>query len=310
MSGPATAVDTEPLTGLAPPAEHVLEISESRRSVVGSFSVRRALPRRERRTVGAWCFADHMGPTAIDQVHGLDVAPHPHIGLQTLTWLLEGEAVHRDSLGTEQVIAPGELNLMTAGHGVAHSEEGTGRYRGQLHGIQLWVAQPSSTRDGPAAFEHHSDLPVRALGSAEVTVLVGELDSARSCVRRDTDHMGADISLRPGTAVLPLRADYEHALVVLTGSTRVDDQIVEPSHLAYLGLGRQELSIAAREPTRAILIGGVPFGESVVMWWNYVARSRDEIVHAHREWRAASERFGTVDSQLPRIEVGTPPWAR
>lgn len=310
MSGPATELEAAPFAGLSPPVAHALEITESRRSAVGSFGVRRALPRRDRRTVGAWCFLDHMGPSPVDEVRGLDVAPHPHIGLQTVTWLLEGEAVHRDSLGNEQVIVPGELNLMTAGHGVSHSEEGTGRYRGQLHGVQLWVAQPSTSRDGPPDFEHHGDLPVGHFGAAEITVLIGALDTAISPARRDTDHMGVDISLHPGTSVLPLRADDEHALVVLEGSVRVDERVVEPGHLAYLGTGREELRLTARERARAVLIGGPPFEEPVLMWWNYVAREREEIVRAHRDWLASSGRFGHVDSALDRIEVGTPPWAR
>ena len=156
VSGPVTAADTAPVAEHShPPAGNRVEITESRESRVGALRVRRALPQRARRMVGAWCFVDHMGPAAIDETHGLDVAPHPHIGLQTVTWLVVGEAVHRDSLGTEQVLMPGQLNLMTAGLGVSHSEEGTGRYRGELQGLQLWVAQPSATRHGTPAFEHH-----------------------------------------------------------------------------------------------------------------------------------------------------------
>ena len=146
----------------------------------GSVPVRRALPRKERRTVGAWCFVDHMGPTTVTADRGMDIAPHPHIGLQTVTWLLSGEAVHRDSLGSEQIIRPGQLNLMTAGRGVSHSEEATGRYSGELHGAQLWIAQPRATRDGDAAFEHHADLPKVDLGGAVATVLVGKLIGSES----------------------------------------------------------------------------------------------------------------------------------
>ena len=251
-----------------------------------------------------------MGPAAIDETHGLDVAPHPHIGLQTVTWLLEVEAVHRDSLGTEQVIAPGQLNLMTAGRGVSHSEEGTGRYRGHLQGVQLWIAQASTTRDGAAAFEHHDSLPRVELDHAVATVLVGELDSAASPARRDTDHAGIDLDLRPGATALPLRPDYEHALVLVTGVVEVDGAVVEPGHLLYLGMGRDELAITTAVPTRAVLIGGVPFDEPVLMWWNFVARTRDEIARAHADWTAADDRFGTVASSLPRIEVGPPPWSR
>jgi redox-sensitive bicupin YhaK (pirin superfamily) len=145
--------------GPTPAEEYVIDVTTSRPGRVGAIPVRRALPRRGRRLVGAWCFVDHIGPASISPPGGLDIAPHPHAGLQTLTWLLEGEALHRDSLGTQQAIRPGELNLMTAGHGVAHSEEGTRSYRGDVHGVQLWIAQPTITRDGPPAFEHHGALP-------------------------------------------------------------------------------------------------------------------------------------------------------
>jgi len=250
-----------------------------------------------------------MGPATVDE-RGLGVAPHPHIGLQTVTWLLTGEALHRDSLGTEQVIAPGQLNLMTAGHGVAHSEEGTGRSRGEIHGVQLWVAQPSATRDGPPAFEHHADCPQVELDRARATILVGELAGAESLARRDTDHAGVDLEVRPGTTVLPLRHSYEHALVVLIGALLVDDAVIVPGHLAYLGLGRDEITLTADTPTRALLIGGIPMDEPVLIWWNFVARSRDEIIDAHTDWAARADRFGVVASMLPRVEVDPPPWTR
>ena len=250
-----------------------------------------------------------MGPATVDE-RGLGVAPHPHIGLQTVTWLVAGEALHRDSLGTEQVVAPGQLNLMTAGHGVSHSEEGTGRAHDEIHGVQLWVAQPSSTRHGPAAFEHHAELPVIELVAATATVLVGQLDGAVSPARRDTDHYGIDLDLRTGRSVMPLRAEYEHALVVLAGAVEVDGGLVAPGQLCYLVAGRDEIALTVSSFARAILVGGVPFEESIVMWWNYVARTRDEIIDAHDDWSAAAERFGRVASPLPRVDVAPPPWRR
>ena len=308
MSGPVTGADAPTETATAEVRTRALEITESRVSQVGSFQVRRALPRRARRTVGPWCFIDHMGPTTVDE-RGLGVAPHPHIGLQTVTWLLAGEALHRDSLGSEQVISPGQLNLMTAGHGVSHSEEGTGRSNDRIHGVQLWVAQPASTRSGMAAFEHHAELPVAELETGAATVLVGEVAGVSSPARRDTDHCGADLDLRAGTAVLPLRPDYEYALVVFTGAVEIEGARVEPGQVAYLGPGRGELTLTAPGRARALIVGGVPFAEPVVMWWNYVARTRAEIIAAHDDWTQESERFGRVASRLPRIEVGPPPWA-
>jgi redox-sensitive bicupin YhaK (pirin superfamily) len=310
VSGPVSSADTAPDVETATAPAGVVEITESRSSRVGNFTVRRALPRRARRTVGAWCFVDHMGPARIDEHEGLGVAPHPHIGLQTVTWLVDGEALHRDSLGTEQVVAPGQLNLMTAGHGVAHSEEGTGRYRGALEGVQLWVAQPSATRDGAAAFEHHAELPAVEMPHAVATAFVGEFAGVASPARRDTDHAGVDLDLRPGPTDLPVRPDYEHAIVVLSGTLRIDGAVVQPGHLAYVGAGRDELRLVADERTRALLVGGVPFPEPVLMWWNFVARSRAEIVAAHAAWKAGEERFGRVDSSLPRMTIDPPPWPR
>src|SRR3954447_8434816 len=158
MSGPLDAVDstTTPTTTAAQGPS--VEVTDGREAVVGTTTVRRVLPRRTRRTVGAWCFADHMGPEQVTETAGLDIGPHPHMGLHTVTWLIDGAVLHRDSLGSEQVIRPGQLNLMSAGHEVAHAEEAVDTYRGTMQGVQLWVAQPASTRDGAAAFEHHAEL--------------------------------------------------------------------------------------------------------------------------------------------------------
>jgi redox-sensitive bicupin YhaK (pirin superfamily) len=274
------------------------------------MTVRRVLPRRLRRTVGAWCFADHMGPHLVTEQHGVDIGPHPHIGLHTVTWLLDGEILHRDSLGSEQVIRPGQLNLMTAGHGVAHSEEATGSYRGRLHGMQLWVAQPESTRHDPPAFEHHAELPRVSVGSGDGTVIVGSFGDVTSPARADTPIVGVDGSLSPGASTWPLRADFEHAVVVTSGSVAVDGEIVVPGQLAYLGQGRDELTLLATDPSRVLLLGGTPFEEPVLMWWNYVARTRDEISAAAAQWNAADERFGVVASPLPRIDSPLPIWRR
>jgi redox-sensitive bicupin YhaK (pirin superfamily) len=296
-------------TARAEPSAPALEISESRIAHVGTLEVRRALPRRTRRTVGAWCFLDHAGPLQISSPSDVGIGPHPHIGLQTVTWLLAGELLHRDSLGSEQVIRPGQLNLMTAGRGVVHAEEGTGD-ASSFHAVQLWVAQPSATRDGASGFEHHAELPRDDFGAATTTVLVGSLAGLTSTARRDTDHMGADLDVR-GAATLPLRSDYEHALVVTAGAVTVDGgEAIEPGHLAYLGRGRDELNLSSPSSggARALLLGGVPFEEPILMWWNYVARTREEISAAHRDWTARADRFGAVQSSLASVDVAPPPW--
>jgi redox-sensitive bicupin YhaK (pirin superfamily) len=311
MSGPVGTIDAPPTEGQASPVKLAcVEITPSREASVGSMPVRRALPRRERRTVGAWCFADHMGPELVTETQGLDIGPHPHTGLQTVTWLVAGEVLHRDSLGTEQVIRAGQLNLMTAGNGVTHSEEATGRYRGQLHGVQLWVAQPEATRHGPAAFEHHAELPQVELGGTVATVLVGSLAGTTSPARRDTALVGVDAALKPGTAAWPLEPSFEHALVVLDGKVLVGEQVVAPGELAYLGRGREELVLTAADPARMLLLGGEPFPEPVLMWWNFVARSREELEAAYRQWESGDPRFGRLRSPLARIPAPAPFWTR
>ena len=308
MSGPVSIEDSAPDPEAGHPEACELELIEGRRATVGAFEVNRVLPRRPRRTVGSWCFADHMGPGSVSSDRGLDVGPHPHIGLQTVTWLLEGEILHRDSLGSEQVIRPGQLNLMTAGHGVSHSEETRPVYEGALHGMQLWVAQPSATRHGPAAFEHRAELPAIDLPTGTATVLVGELAGVSSSARRDTDHTGVDLDLRTGTTTLPLVPAHEYALAVLEGSLELGGHHLTPGRLAYLGTGHDELDVRATGAVRALLIGGEPFREELLMWWNYVARSRDEVTEAHRSWTADDGRFGAVASALDRIVTDDPPW--
>lgn len=308
MSGPVTTEDVapEPDVGHAEACE--VELTESHVAQVGDLQVRRALPRRQRRTVGSWCFADHMGPAQVRAGEGIDIGPHPHIGLQTVTWLTDGEILHRDSLGSEQLIRPGQLNLMTAGAGVSHSEEGTA-YSGPLQGVQFWVVQPEETRHGPAAFEHQPSLPEVELDNAVATVFIGEMDGVASPARRDTDHCGFDLALRPGTTVVPLREDHEYALVVVEGEVQAGGAVVTPGHLAYFGTGREEGPLMVREPARAMLVGGVPFPDRIIMWWNYVGRTRAEVEVAHRDWTDGSDRFGAVASPLARIDTGPPPWS-
>jgi redox-sensitive bicupin YhaK (pirin superfamily) len=270
--------------------------------------VRRALPWHGRRTVGAWCFVDHFGPVPADQADAMQIGPHPHIGLQTVTWLLEGEVVHTDSLGSEQPIRPGQLNLMTAGRGIAHGEAGDGRARGS-HGAQLWVALPDEARLGAPAFEHHAELPSVAVDGAVATVLLGELAGARSPARADTPIVGADVVVERGRAVLPLEAMWEHALVVLEGEVRVGAEVLAPGILAYQGTGTEELVVETTERARVLVLGGEPFPWKPVIWWNFVGRDRDEVAQARADWMAGDgDRFGPVASALPRVPAPEVPW--
>lgn len=253
--------------------------------------VRRTLPHRSLRTVGAWCFVDHYGPVPLAD-EGMDVPPHPHVGLQTVTWLLEGEVLHQDSLGSEQVIAPGQLNLMTAGRGIAHAETSVPRPGGRLHGVQLWVALPDASRHQPAHFEHHADLPRWSGPGVYATVLMGGLEGVHSPAATYSPLLGAELSLR-GPAVLPLDPGFEHALLALDQTVDVDGVPVHPGDLAHLGRGRRSLRLHADRPGRALLLGGEPFGENLLMWWNFVGRTHEEVAQAREDW-SAGRRFGPV----------------
>jgi quercetin 2,3-dioxygenase len=283
-----------------------VEAREGRTTNVGGLDVVRVLPTKGRRTVGAWCFVDLMGPADAQDPDPMEVGPHPHIGLSTVTWLLEGEAQHTDSLGTEQMIRPGQLNLMTAGHGIAHAELATAP---PFRGVQMWVAQPEETRHGASAFAHHGELPELELDRGRAMVFMGSLEGASSPARADTPLLGADLSLRRGRTRLPMTATFEHAVVALDGRVKVGPEVIEPGWLALVPTGVEELPIEAEhDETRLLVLGGEPLGERVQMWWNFVARDRDEITAAWREWDERTDRFGSVPSTLERIEAPRPPW--
>jgi redox-sensitive bicupin YhaK (pirin superfamily) len=263
--------------------------------------VRRTLPHRELRTVGAWCFCDDYGPTDAAR-HPMAVPPHPHTGLQTVTWLLSGEVRHQDSIGSEQLVRPGALNLMTAGRGIAHAETSTPTSP-PLRGLQLWVALPDAHRDIAPAFEHHADLPVLTDGGLTATILLGPLGDVRSPASAYTPIVGADISLRPGASgTVPLEPAWEHAVLALDDGMAVNGVGLAAGSLAYLGCGRDGVEVAAgdRPESRALLLGGEPFEEELLMWWNFVGRSHDEIEAARGEWTTAVEgaatRFGRVEA--------------
>lgn len=257
-------------------------------------TVRRLLPQRPRRMVGGWCFVDQFGPDDVAGRLGMRVPPHPHTGLQTVTWLVSGEVLHRDSLGSLATILPGEVNLMTSGRGIAHSEESPVPHPPVMHGLQLWVAMPESARHDPPRFEHHADLPVLTVSGLTVTVVVGEFDGAWSPAGVHTPLLGAEVVVPAGAAArLPLAPRFEHAALVLDGSAKVAGSSLTPGSLLYLGIGRRELDVHSGHGTRLVLLGGEPFEEPLVMWWNFVARSHEEIEAAREDWMAG-RRFGAV----------------
>ncbi|ACQ81718.1 Pirin domain protein [Beutenbergia cavernae DSM 12333] len=287
-------------TGAAGP---VRERYEARQVPLGGLRaavVSRTLPHRELSTVGAWCFLDAFTPGDAP----MNVLPHPHIGLQTVTWPLEGRMLHRDSLGSEQLLRPGELNLMTSGAGVSHSEftvDDVG-----ARGLQLWVALPDPDRHADAAFEHvgADDLPVVETGGVRARVFVGELDGVSSPAHVHTPLVGAQIDLSArSSAAVPLRPDFEYAVQTIDGEVRVAGERLEPGPLLYLGTGREELPLAADGVARLLLLGGEPLGEDLLMWWNFVGRTHAEIAEAREDWEAHSVRFGTIpahgDERIP-----------
>lgn len=258
-------------------------------------TVRRLLPQRPRRMVGAWCFVDQFGPDDVAGKPGMRVPPHPHTGLQTVTWLVQGEVLHRDSLGNRQSIVPGQLNLMTAGHGIAHSEESPPDHPPVIQGLQLWVALPEAARHLAPLFAHHPDVPAVADGTGvTVSVVVGELAGVRSPALVHTPLLGAELLLAPGArTLLPLLPGFEYAVLVLDGAAGVASTPLTPGSLLYLGTGHSELAVRGEGPARLFLLGGEPFEEPLVMWWNFVGRSHEEIAQARADWQAGS-RFGAV----------------
>ncbi len=267
--------------------------------------VHRLLPTRGLRTVGPWCFIDHFGPVRVS-ADDFAVGPHPHIGLQTVTWLLAGEIVHGDSLGSRQPIRPGQLNLMTSGAGITHWEipEFTGQQT--MHGLQMWVALPDSVRQSEPHFEHHADLPSMRRGDMRITVFMGRLEGLRSPATTWSPMVGAELRIPAGgAATLPVDPRFEHALVVAEGALQLDGQQLDAHVLHDLGRDRQQLDLRADVDTTALLLGGEPFPGPVLMWWNFVARTADEIERARSDWEAGRG-FGDP-TRFPGPPLPAPP---
>ncbi len=256
-----------------------------------AIRVQRTLPQRQRSLIGAWCFIDHYGPTSAR----MDVPPHPHTGLQTVSWLFSGQVEHRDSAGVHAVIRPGELNLMTAGAGICHSEVSAAS-RAALHGAQLWVALPDSARNTGRDFAHYSPAPI-SLPSAMARVFLGELAGSRSPVHTFTPLLGAQLDL-DANAVLDIDVDpaFEHGVLCDAGTVQIDGTALTVADLGYQSPGRSALHIrnVGASPARLLLLGGSPFTEELVMWWNFVGRTHDDIVGYRQLWEDGDDRFGAV----------------
>lgn len=287
----------------------VAELFEPREVPLGglrAMHVERVIPQRGLPTVGAWCFLDSFGPNTAT----MQVLPHPHTGLQTVTWPMAGEIRHRDSLGSDVLVRPGQLNLMTAGRGVSHSEFSMPSE--VLHGLQLWVALPEERANMAPAFEQHVSLPEYTAPGVTGTVFMGSWGGVSSPATAYTPLVGADLTVT-GPATLPLRPDFEHAVLVVSGSLSVAGVSVPRGRLVYLGTGRTELVVSSSSPGRAVLLGGEPFPDELVMWWNFVGRDHDEIAAARADWEGGDpHRFGLVAGhgeeripapELPRVRL-------
>lgn len=309
------------------PRALVVEAREVPLGGVRGMQVHRTLPHRALPMVGAWCFLDRFGP----QETRMRVEPHPHIGLQTVTWPIVGEVRHRDAVGSDVIVRPGALNLMTSGAGIAHSEYSLGDGPVALDALQLWVALPEHRRHGAPAFERHEDLPVLPLGhGADAVVVMGELGDVVSPATVHTPIVGAELRLAAGTLTrVPLRPDWEYALVGMVGEVELDTGVpvvdadaarrdtppssdgvasvsVDATRLVYLGTRRDHVEISAAADARVFLLGGEPFEADIVMWWNFVGRSHDEIVDAREAWEAKAPRFGAVVDHGPE-RIPAPP---
>lgn len=273
-----------------------------------ALRVRRTLPQRERSLIGAWCFVDHYGPHLLADGPGMDVPPHPHTGLQTASWLFSGEIEHRDSGGVHAHVRPGELNLMTAGAGICHSEVSTPATT-VLHGVQLWVALPDEHRNTSRDFVHYAPREHVADG-ARILLFLGELSGARSPVSTFTPLLGAQVDVAPGASVrLAVAPDFEHGVLVDRGLVSAGRRPLDTGDLYYQAPGSALLELDNRgaDPARVLVLGGPPFPDELVMWWNFVGRSHDEIVEYRRRWEEQDDLFGAVVGYRADTRLAAPP---
>jgi redox-sensitive bicupin YhaK (pirin superfamily) len=275
-------------------SSRTFESYPNREVKLGPLPVARALPIKDRRMIGPWCFLDRFGPLTFSGEKPMDVAPHPHIGLQTVTWLLDGEVIHDDSLGSEAIARPGGVNVMTAGSGIAHAEQTPAANSGRLNGVQLWVALPDAQRNVDPSFAAIERVPAIEQPGGVIQVFAGSLAGGASPAPHYAEILGADITIHSGTTLeIGLNPGHEHAVLPLSGDCLLEDQPLAEKNLYYLGLRRSSAAFRSRAGGRILLIGGPPFPEPILMWWNFVGRSQEEIAQARADW-VERRRFGDV----------------
>ena len=280
-----------------------------RRAEIGQGTViKRALPSRHKRMIGAWCFLDHAGPVHFPQGDGLDVGPHPHIGLQTFTWMIEGTMLHNDSLGSEQLIRPKQVNLMTAGYGISHTEVAPDTET-KMHAAQLWIALPDDKLNIAPAFDHYPELPVVQQQGVDFTVLVGTFLETTSPVKVHSELLGVDLYAKEqSTASLVLNPKFEYGFMALEGTASINGHELTEDNMVILEPGLERVNIEIHAGGRILLLGGVPFESPILLWWNFVGRTQEELQLAREQWIAAHERFGSIPKyDGPRLEAPTFP---
>lgn len=275
------------------------------RKISPKLTVQRLIPQRGLRMVGPWCFVDHFGPLPIADYADFDVAPHPHCGLQTITWLFSGQLLHHDSLGYQQPLRRDQLNLMTSGHGISHAEVADQQLSEPLHGLQLWSALPPASAHTQPRFDHYPQVPKFTIGECTASLLIGSYyreqgDSAQrfsSPALSFHPSVALILSTPKATALeLTLEREFEHALYVVSGRIDCLQQTVMTHQLLNLGSNRQRLAIELSADTKVLLIGGEAFEQPVRMWWNFVAADMQQLQQAQQQWNIGHARFGQVSS--------------
>lgn len=295
----------EPEAGTPPPCPALRHVIVPRPRDIGGFDVRRVLPSIEVRSVGPFVFFDQMGPAELAPGQGIDVRPHPHIGLATVTYLFDGSIVHRDSLGTVQTIEPGAVNWMTAGRGIVHSERSDTelrKRRQKLYGIQIWVALPRDHEETEPAFTHYSagSLPVSEGEGRTVRVIAGNFGGQRSPVKTFSALFYADAILQRGASLTLENAYEERAIYLLEGSVAIREQVFEPGRLLVFSAG-DEIAVSAASNARVLLFGGDPLDGPRHLWWNFVSTSRERIERAKADWK--EKRFTPVPGESEFIPL-------